>query len=185
MLKKFKVLNNKISSHIIILGYMGCGKSSIANLLSKKINIPHIDLDNEIEKIKKSKISEIYNSIGEIKFRNIEKKTLINVLKSKKVSIISLGGGTPCYFDNMNLINSITQNVFFINCKVETLVERLFNEKNQRPIISHIESKEKMSEFISKHIFERINYYNKARIKIDADKKNLIDICNEITKVFN
>ena len=108
---------------------MGCGKSTIAKLLSEKINIPHIDLDDEIEKNNKMKISQLFDSQGEVKFRKIEKEVLTKILKSKNKSVISLGGGTPCYYDNMNLINSTTHNVFFINCSLKILTKRLFNEK--------------------------------------------------------
>ena len=161
---------------------MGWGKSTIAKLLSEKINIPHIDLDDEIEKNNKMKISQLFDSQGEVKFRKIENEVLTKILKSKNKSVISLGGGTPCYYDNMNLINSTTDNVFFINCSSKILTKRLFYEKKTRPLISHIQSEKELLEFVSKHSFERIKFYNKAKTKIYADNKDLSEICDEIIK---
>ena len=104
---------------------MGCGKTSIAEYLANKLNLNCIDLDQIIESNENMKISTIFELKGELEFRKIENKTLIQVLSSSKKSIVSLGGGTPCYFNNMNLIIDNSVNVFYINISIKTLSKRL------------------------------------------------------------
>ncbi|MDG1830610.1 MAG: shikimate kinase [Flavobacteriaceae bacterium] len=174
-----------IDSNVIILGYMGCGKSLIAKSLANILNLKCIDLDCLIEIREKMKISEIFQTKGELEFRKIEKEILLNVLKSSKKTVISLGGGTPCYFENMNVINSNSKYVFYIKNSNKILSKRLLKERKNRPIISKIESLEHMMEFVSKHIFERMHFYNMAKYKIDAEKKKIEEITNEIIEILN
>ena len=99
--------------------------------------------------------------------------------------ILSVGGGTPCYNNNMSLINSNENiSVYLKNRNVE-LAKRLFQIKEYRPLISEIESEEKMIEFVSKHLFEREVFYNQATVKIDCYGNDINRICNEITSVLN
>ncbi|SVA58114.1 uncharacterized protein METZ01_LOCUS110968 [marine metagenome] len=174
-----------IDSNVIIIGYMGCGKSLIAKSLANILNLKCIDLDRSIEIREKMKISKIFQTKGELEFRRIEKEVLLNVLRLSKKAVISLGGGTPCYFDNMNIINSNSKYVFYINNSNKILSERLFKERRNRPIISKIESLEHMMEFVSKHIFERMHFYNMAKYKINAEKKKIEEITKEIIEILN
>src|SRR5690606_30914132 len=89
---------------IILLGYMGCGKSTIAQNLSKITNIPFLDLDNCIENRAGLSINEIFEKHGEIYFRKLEHQMFIELLGSSEESIIGLGGGTPCYANNHQLL---------------------------------------------------------------------------------
>ena len=97
---------------IILLGYMGCGKSTIANRLSKITEIPFVDLDKSIEERTNLSINEIFNKHGEIYFRKLEREVLIELLKIEHDLIIGLGGGTPCYANNHELL--IGANIFSI-----------------------------------------------------------------------
>lgn len=108
---------------------MGCGKTSVAQYLANTLDLNWIDLDQIIESNENMKISTIFESKGELEFRKIENKTLIHVLSSSDKSVISLGGGTPCYFNNMNLIIENSENVFYINISIKILSKRLYNEK--------------------------------------------------------
>ena len=175
----------QINSHIIILGYMGCGKTSIAQYLANTLDLNWIDLDKIIESNENMKISTIFESKGELEFRKIENKTLIHVLSSSDKSVISLGGGTPCYFNNMNLIIENSENVFYINISIKTLSQRLHNEKNHRPIISQFDSLNKINEFVSKHLFERLHFYNMANHKIKAEEKDVEQIGEDIIEIIN
>ena len=161
---------------------MGCGKSTIARKLSSIIDIPFIDLDKYIETKNNMTIPEIFDSEGEIKFREIEKETLEKLLMQKDKIIISIGGGTPCYFENMQYILNSSSNVFFINATVSTLANRLFYEKDSRPLIKSINDINKLKEFISKHLFERIVYYRKSNHIIDGNDNDVENICNQILK---
>ena len=97
-----------MNSPFILLGYMGCGKTKIGKRLSKKLSIDFIDLDQKIELLYSKTISQLFNDFGEIGFREIERKILIKILDNKDRFILSLGGGTPCYFDNMEIIQKKT-----------------------------------------------------------------------------
>ena len=165
---------------IVLIGYMGSGKSSVAKALSSKLKTNHIDLDKFIESSEGISISNIFKKKGEINFRKIERKYLENILKSKKYSIISLGGGTPCYFDNIEFINKFSNNTIFLKTSIYELTERLFIEKDDRPIISHLKSKKNLNDFIAKHLFERSKFYNKSKIVIDTDKKGIEEIVGEL-----
>ncbi|WP_417887424.1 shikimate kinase [Zunongwangia sp.] len=161
---------------IFLVGYMGSGKSFLGEKLSKSINYKFIDLDEEIEKVAGNSIKKIFKKNGELYFRKLENEVLRDVLQNKTYSIISLGGGTPCYGNNMNLINESEDAVsFYLKVSVEELTERLFKEKSHRPLISHLENKEALEEFVRKHLFERGFYYNQAKHIINIDK-NKVDV---------
>jgi len=174
-----------VNSHIVLLGYMGCGKTTISNKLEAILNLPKFDLDQIIEKEYKMSISEIFNKKGQIEFRRIERIFLKKLLNNKNKSIISLGGGTPCYHDNMETILKYSKNVFFINTSPELLSERLFNQRSKRPIIESINSIIKLKEFISKHLFERIIFYNKANHIILDSNQGIDSTCNKIIEKIN
>ncbi len=85
---------------IVLLGYMGCGKSTIANILSKTTNIPFVDLDKIIEEKTNLSINQVFEKYGEIYFRKLEHDVFVELLNSPDNAIIGLGGGTPCYANN-------------------------------------------------------------------------------------
>ena len=174
-----------VNSHIVLLGYMGCGKTTISNKLEAILNLPKFELDQIIEKEYKMSISEIFNKKGQIEFRRIERIFLKKLLNNKNKSIISLGGGTPCYHDNMETILKYSKNVFFINTSPELLSERLFNQRSKRPIIESINSIIKLKEFISKHLFERIIFYNQANHIILDSNQGIDSTCNKIIEKIN
>ena len=117
------------------------------------------------------------------RFGRISKKeTLEKLLMQKDKIIISIGGGTPCYFENMQYILNSSSNVFFINATVSTLANRLFYEKDSRPLIKSINDINKLEEFISKHLFERMFYYRKSNHIIDGNDNDVENICNHILK---
>ena len=166
---------------IFLLGYMGSGKSYLGKQLSDKLNWNYYDLDHEIEESEGSSISEIFEKRGEIYFRKLEKKTLDYLLAAKGPAVVSLGGGTPCYGNNMDLITQakgVTS--FYLHLGINELAERIFPEKEQRPLISHLESKDKLTEFIGKHLFERSFYYNQSDYVINCSGKPFERIFEEI-----
>ena len=158
------IMENKI----VLLGYMGSGKSTIGQLLADDLNMPFIDLDHHIESQLAMTISEIFEEKGEIYFRKQENHFLKELLESEEGAIIALGGGTPVYSRNMELVLSSTPNVFYLKLGISVLVERLKSEKEHRPLISHL-SDEELPEFIGKHLFERNPFYNQANHIIAID----------------
>lgn len=163
---------------ISLVGYMGCGKSHISKILSEKINFKLIDLDKEISRRNKLTIPEIFEKKGEIYFRKLERETLEEILATEENLILSLGGGTPVYYNNMEIINNNSKSIF-LKASIGTLTERLSKQKEKRPIIANI-SDENLPEFIAKHLFERNEYYNKAMISVNTDSREPEDIVNEI-----
>ena len=163
---------------ISLAGYMGSGKSHIAKILSRKLNVKRIDLDEEIIFQQGKPIAELFAKHGEIGFRKIEREILCQLLQSEKNVLLSLGGGTPVYYDNIEMINRYSES-FYLRASVPTLTKRLAPQKAHRPLIAHI-ADEKLPEFISKHLFERIPFYSKCTHTITVDGKTAEDIAGEI-----
>ena len=166
--------------NIIILGYMGSGKSVIGRELSLKVNKKFIDLDSYIEEKEKDSISNIFKNNGDLYFRKQESKYLKEILNKNNDVVLSIGGGTPCYFDNLDMIISNNNVSFYLKNSNIQLTSRLFNEKNKRPLISNISSEEKLLEFVSKHLFEREFFYNSATYKIDCNDKSVSNLVDDI-----
>jgi shikimate kinase len=168
---------------IILLGYMGCGKSTIANRLSKNTNIPYVDLDKSIEEKTNMSIKDIFEQRGEIYFRKLEHEIFVELLKSPENLIIGLGGGTPCYANNHELLKGDNIISIYLKASVETLFERLVFNKSKRPLISD-KSDEEMKEFIAKHLFDRSFYYNQAQYKVNIDGKTKEETTLDILSIL-
>ena len=152
---------------------MGVGKTSLGRGLSKKLNLPHIDTDHEIEKKKNMQISNIFEFYGENYFRELEQDTIINILSKNKYSIISLGGGS---FLNIKTREYIKKNSIsiWINADIDVIYNRISGSKNIRPIVSKLKSKRELEVLLNK----RNLTYKEADIKIEAgnlNKKSLIN----------
>ncbi|SDS68815.1 shikimate kinase [Gramella sp. MAR_2010_147] len=166
---------------IFLLGYMGSGKSHIGKRLAERIYQKFIDFDEEIEKRENSTISEIFKNKGEIFFRKLERQVLEEMIQLDEAAIVSLGGGTPCYGNNMELIKTNADVAsFYLKLDIQTLTERLEAEKAHRPVISHLDNEEQLEEFIRKHLFERGFYYNQSDYVIDCNDKSADEIISKI-----
>ena len=166
---------------IVLIGYMASGKTSIGKKLAKKLNYNFIDLDDLIEDKEKMSVTDVFKEKGEIYFRKQESYYLNRLLESENNTILSVGGGTPCYSGNIDVILS-AENVrsIYLKASLTTLVNKLMTKKATRPLIAHIETTEEMTEFIGKHLFERIQFYNKAEIQISIDNKTKDDVVEDI-----
>ncbi|NOJ75134.1 shikimate kinase [Empedobacter stercoris] len=162
---------------ISLIGYMGSGKSTTGKDLAKALGFEFIDLDDFIEQKYQTKISDIFKKEGELGFRKKEREALKEILTTTNI-VLSLGGGTPVYYDNMEEIvkNSIS---IFMRVQLLQLVKRLENRKETRPLIAHL-SNEEMTEFIAKHLFERNQYYEKAKYTISITTQSRLEILDEI-----
>ncbi|WP_191860149.1 shikimate kinase [Hanstruepera ponticola] len=171
--------------NIFLLGYMGSGKSYVGQKLSKVLDMPFVDLDDYIEKKEGRTIEQIFNSKGEIYFRKLENACLKELIKSNLNAVIALGGGTPCYANNMELIsNSQSSKSIYLQVSIQELSKRLFDEKHNRPLLKFINSNDELLEFIGKHLFERKDFYNKADLTIDANGEPSEIIEKIILKLF-
>lgn len=165
---------------VILIGYMTSGKSTIGKQLSARMYLPFIDLDTYIEEKEDAKISEIFEEEGEIAFRLKEHRYLKELLNKEKDSIISLGGGTPCYADNMKVLeNAKHTTTIYLQADIQTLVERIKKNKEQRPLVARIKDNE-LHEFVAKHLFERRYFYEQASEKVKIDNKTVEEIVAEI-----
>lgn len=149
---------------------MGSGKSTIGKILAEYKNLPFIDIDQYIENQCGITVKKIFETKGELCFRKLERSVLLELLQKQTPSIIALGGGTPCYFDNMEKIISSPHEVVYLNVSIPVLAERLKKEKKQRPLIAHLENDDQLTEFVGKHLFERNSFYRKAKLIIDVNQ---------------
>ena len=175
----------KINQPIVLMGYMGSGKTRIGKKISKILNIKFFDLDELIEKDYGKRVNNIFNDIGEIEFRKKERAVLEKIIRKKKLFVLSLGGGTPCYFNNIEIIGKKTDLTIFLRPNIKQLSKKLFKKKSERPIIKDVKTEKKMIEFISKHMLERIHYYNMAKHHIAYDLNDKMDACIKIIKILN
>lgn len=167
--------------NVILIGYMASGKSSVGKILAEKLKFGFIDLDDYIEAKEQDSIKNIFKKKGEIYFRKLETNYLNEVLGKQDNVVLSLGGGTPCYGNNMDYIkrDENAKSIYF-KTSIPTLVDRLKTEKAQRPLIAHIESDEMLVEFIGKHLFERSQFYNLAEITVTTDNKTKEQIVEDV-----
>jgi len=170
---------------ITLMGYMGSGKSIVSNGLSSKLRFKNIDLDNEISSEIGLSVPEIFQKKGELFFRKKEKEILERVLDSQEDIVLSLGGGTPCYYNNIDLINERSVSVYLV-ANVNTLVKNLLYEREKRPLIAGIKEEE-LPNFVGQHLMERNHYYSKAKVAVmvnDWDLDRIVsDILTEIEKL--
>lgn len=166
---------------IFLSGYMGTGKSLIAQHLSETLQVPLVDLDDQISMIEGQSISEIFKQKGELYFRKMEARVLEDVLNEPSSLVVALGGGTPCYGINMELIKSFPDSTMvYLKASVGFLTERLFSEKDTRPLINHLNNKEDLEDFIRKHLFERGYFYNQSDFIVNVENKDARRIVTEI-----
>ena len=167
---------------VVLLGYMGSGKSVIGKVLADRLGVAFCDLDSYIEKKENATIDTIFSSKGELYFRKIEAVYLKELLEVEDSKIIAVGGGTPCYGDNLKFISEKSISVY-LKASVATLFERLQNETAKRPLVAEV-GEEQLPEFIAKHLFERTFFYDQAAIKIVTDNKSITRIADELVDLF-
>lgn len=167
--------------NIYLMGYMGSGKSAIGKVLATTLGYDLIDFDDHIEDKEGATITNIFETKGEIYFRKKEGLYLEELVRSDlENTIISLGGGTPCYGLNLQHILNSSSLSIYLNTSVKELTQRLWNERATRPLVSSQDSVENLEEFIRKHLFERGFYYNQAKRVVKTDGKSIPEIVEEI-----
>ena len=166
----------KSKENLVFLGMMGSGKSSIGSIISKKLKLDFVDIDQEIENYTGMKISKIFKLRGEKYFRKIEESITLKTLKKQKL-VISLGGGS---FLNNKIKKEILENhiSFWLNWEVETLVNRIKNSQ-KRPVAFHA-SRNKLTELVKK----RSIVYSKSMYKIDCENLSKNEIAKFILKIY-
>ncbi len=166
---------------IVLIGYMGSGKSVVGKHLASCLGFNFKDLDIEIETSELKTIPQLILKKGEIYFRKTERKIVLAALETKNNTVLATGGGTPCYGDNMDIfVRDPNIIIVYLKSSINDLTDRIYSERSNRPLISHIESKDELKDFISKHLFERSYYYNRASMIINTEGKSVHEIVEEI-----
>lgn len=166
---------------------MGTGKTTLGKELAKSFDVQFIDLDHYIQELEEKTISEIFEEVGEDGFRNIESMTL-KKLSTLDNTIIATGGGTPCFFDNMDYMNE-TGTTIYLRATPEALCKRLNVCKEKRPLIRD-KNEEELYSFVKENLSKREPYYLKADIIFETDNlisrdevdKHVGDIIDLLTK---
>lgn len=166
-----------MNNHIFIIGMMGSGKSTIAPLLSDKLKIPYIDIDQDLEEILNCNIVDIFKQYSEERFRILESRYFLEHIKNS-FTIYSTGGGIVLDKQNRNALKK-TGFTVFLKASIQTLYNRINNDTKKRPLL-----KNKL--LLEKLLNQRIQYYiDCADLVVDTDKQKPKKIVNYIINKFN
>lgn len=164
---------------------MGCGKSTMGRAVSALTGVPFIDLDNYIEQRFHLTVKEIFAQRGEDGFRDVERRMLQEVADFEDV-IVACGGGTPCFFDNMEYMNTHGTTVF-LNTPIDRLHSRLMRGRHKRPLIADKDDEELMT-FIKEALAKRMDHYSKAQISFSSErlenKSEIADTAREFAELL-
>ncbi|MBS1647426.1 MAG: shikimate kinase [Bacteroidetes bacterium] len=162
---------------VFLIGMPACGKSRIGRNLAKKISFSFYDLDKQISNAQQKSITQIFLEKGEEHFRKIETEHLLGLSKKNNNTIVSLGGGTPCFNNNMQQIQSLGT-LFYLNTPVEILAERI-KKNNKRPLFLDL-SLDEVRHALLDLIQKREPFYSQAHYTINTEKKSDAIIIEEI-----
>lgn len=161
---------------IIIIGYMGAGKTTVGKALAKELGIMFYDLDWYIESRMHKTVKQIFDESGEDVFRQIEHNMLHEVAEFENI-VLSCGGGTPCFFDNMDYMNQLGETVY-LKASPETLYAHLKMGKGVRPLLLN-KTPEEVQVFIREQLQKREPFYEKAKHIFDVNVMDNFDKINE------
>ena len=154
-------------TRIFLIGYMGAGKTTLGKAFAREMSLNFIDLDWFIEERFHKTVQQLFLERGEDGFRELERKMLHEVAEFEDV-VVSTGGGTPCFFDNMEFMNEAGQTVY-LKVSVEELAKRLELCKSTRPVLKG-RSGDELKSFIAESLEKREPFYSKATIVFDAEE---------------
>ena len=152
---------------------MGCGKSFLSKRLAEEMGLSLIDLDKYIEEKNFMTVPEIFEKFGEDEFRKRERNALIEVSEVNDV-IVATGGGAPCFFDNIDIMNK-TGLTLYIDTPKDVIVDRLVNSRHKRPLVDG-KSREELIDFVGKKIKEREEFYTQAKAFINPLDQSMDEI---------
>ena len=153
---------------VILVGFMGCGKSSLGKKLANRMNIPFLDSDAEIERIAQKSIGEIFGEHGESYFRTLE-RNYIQSLRMSDEFVLAAGGGMPCFDTNMDLLNEIGT-TFYLERSPRELNSRLREAKKQRPLIEGMTDEDRLN-YIEDKLSQREEFYKQATFVLSREEQ--------------
>ena len=163
---------------IYLIGYMGCGKTTLGKKLSKHLGLQFIDMDHYIEKRNCKTVPQLFEEFGEEGFRQRERKALEELSEFTNI-VIATGGGAPCFFDNIDLMNR-TGKTIYLNIHPKILAGRLLKSKTERPLIKG-KSREELVDFIDKTLRKRNEFYKQANHEITRPDVDLDEVAGMIS----
>ena len=159
--------DSKVNHNIFLIGFMGSGKSHWGKIWASKNRFSFYDLDAQIENAFKMTIEEIFEKKGEEKFREIE-RLYLHKMETKKNYLVSCGGGTPCFFDNLNFMKA-HGTVIYLKASAQYLLERVMDETKKRPLLKEVNPSELLF-FIQQKLKDREPFYLKADHILEVEK---------------
>jgi shikimate kinase len=159
---------------IFLIGFMGSGKTHWGRLLSAKLGLAFFDLDTVIVEQEKRSVADIFSAKGEEYFRYQEKETLERIVEKQEGFILSCGGGTPCFFNNIEYMKKIGK-VIWLNTSTDVLKQRLFKERKSRPLIQAVDDAD-LSRYIIRKLSERRMYYQQADVTVNEENISLDEL---------
>lgn len=161
---------------IILIGFMGVGKTTIGKIIAKKLKLNFVDMDNYIEKREGKSISKIFEEYGEQHFRELESESLKDLIKIDNI-VISTGGGIITTKENSDILKK-EKIVIFLDANTQTILNNLYKEIDKRPLLSNSKNVENT---ISNLLNQRYEKYNSiCDIKIDINEKNIEEVVSQI-----
>lgn len=168
-----------IQKHIFLIGFMGSGKSTVGALLAAHLNLPFLDTDKEIEKQTGKSINEIFSREGEAVFREMEMEFL-NGLKSQSPSVVAVGGGLPAIQNALPLMHEIGV-VIYLNTSLLTLLKRLREEKEKRPLLKDLNDAE-FHPFVEDLLSRRVHFYKQAKLIMPNERNSPNELVLKLEK---
>lgn len=165
--------------HIFLIGFMGSGKSTVGELLAERLNLPFIDSDKEIEKIEGRSIAEIFSTDGETAFREMELHFL-DRLKLAKPAVIAVGGGLPTLENALESMHELGL-VIYLNTSLLTLIKRLKDEKQLRPLLKEL-SESEFHPFVEELLSKRVHFYKQAKLIMPNERNSPVELVEKLIK---
>jgi shikimate kinase len=167
---------------VFLIGYMGSGKTTVGKLLAEKLGYSFIDMDAHIEEKYFKSVSEIFAKLGEQEFRKLEKNCLCEIAEFENV-VISTGGGTPCFFNNMEYMNAHGLTIY-LKLSAKELANRLeHSREGKRPLLADRKGEE-LIQFISEGLAWREPFYIQAGLSVNSEDENVVSqICDFLQKI--
>ncbi|MFT2007110.1 shikimate kinase [Pontibacter sp. 13R65] len=155
-----------------LIGMMGSGKSTLGKQLAAHMQVPFVDLDEYLEKRQGRTIAQLFEQGGAVRFRELEREALENVVQEHGQAIVATGGGAPCFHDNMTFINGHGESVF-LDVPVEEILQRLLaTDLRTRPLLAD-KSEEELKAFLTSTLEERRPFYERATYRLSGKDYNI------------
>lgn len=167
-------------SKIFLIGYMGSGKSTAGKKLATKLGFEFIDLDQYVETECGKKVEQIFADSGESEFRAQEHNALKKIVNLNNV-VVACGGGTPCYYGNMELMNN-NGTTIYLKMSTDALTNRLLNAKGHRPLIAN-KTEAELHSYIAEHLEKREDFYHQANYIVKGKDLNIDELVDFVSAI--